>query len=99
MICLNFVLFDTYWPGYGSQGSNRVFFPDYNYLCSAIVRDPLWDGTCTEPVTYHDVLAAWKNICMTVLEREGLLGAHSGRKTGYLFGVWDGGQNSDLRMP
>lgn len=44
------------------------------------------------------MLAGWKNLCSTVLEREGKFGAHSGRKTGYLFGVWGGGQDTDLML-
>jgi len=74
------------------------FFPDYNYLVNVILKDPSWDGICTVAITYEDVLAAWKNLCSTILEREGKFGAHSGRKTGYLFGVWGGGQDSDLML-
>jgi len=29
--------------------------------------------------------------CGSVVERKGKFGAHSGIKTGYLFGVWGGG--------
>jgi hypothetical protein len=73
-------------------------FPDYNYLCNVIVNKPDWDGNCTDGITYCDVLAAWKNLFNTTLEREGKFGAHSGRKTGYLFGVWGGAQDTDLML-
>jgi len=42
-------------------------------------------------ISYSGVLAGWRNICSSVVEREGKFGEHSGRKTGYLFGVWGGG--------
>jgi hypothetical protein len=59
------------------------FFPDYNYLNTTILKDVSWDGLCTDPISYYDVLLAWKNLCGTILEREGRFGAHSGRKAGY----------------
>jgi len=74
------------------------FYPDYNYLCNVIVNKPDWVGNCTDGITYCDVLAAWKNLCNTPLEREGMFGSHSGRKTGYLFGVWGGAQDSVLML-
>jgi len=74
------------------------FFPDYNYLNTTIIKDVSWDGLCTDPISYSDVLLTWKNLCGTILEREGIFGAHSGRKTGYLFGVWGGGQDTDLML-
>jgi len=49
-------------------------------------------------ISYSGVLAGWRNICSSVVEREGKFGAHSGRKTGYLFGVWGGGQDTDLML-
>jgi len=60
------------------------FFPDYNFLSKTIVQNGEWDGTCLDPISYT---SAWKNLCGTCLEREGKFSAHSGRKTGYLFGV------------
>jgi hypothetical protein len=63
-----------------------------------IARDPCFNGTCTEAISYNDVLAAWKNLCSTILEREGKIGAHFGRKTGYLFGVWGGGEDTCLML-
>ena len=74
------------------------FFPDYNFLTNVILKDPSWNGDCTECISYNDVLCAWKNLCYSLLEREGKFGAHSGRKTGYLFGVWGGGQDADLML-
>ncbi len=62
------------------------------------MKEEHWDGTCTQAISYADVLAAWKNICSTLLEREGKFGAHSGRKTAYLFGVWGGAQDTDLML-
>ncbi len=55
-------------------------------------------GLCTEPISYSAVLSAWKNVCGTILERVGKFGAHSGRKTGYVFGVWGGAQDTDLML-
>jgi len=78
--------------------SKKVFFPHYNFLCSTILKDSSWNGICSEHISYNDVLAGWKNICSTVLDREGRFGAHSGRKTGYLFGIWGGAQDSDLML-
>ena len=49
-------------------------------------------------ISYSGVLAGWRNIRSSVVEREGKFGAHSGRKTGYLFGVWGGGQDTDLML-
>lgn len=74
------------------------FFPDYNFLTNVILKDPSWNGDVTECISYNDVLCAWKNLCYSLLEREGKFGAHSGRKTGYLFGVWGGGQDADLML-
>ena len=71
-------------------------FPSYNFLQADIMRNPNWDGNCTQGIAYTEVLATWKNLCSTLLTREGRWGAHSGRKTAYLFGVWGGGQDSDL---
>ena len=74
------------------------FFPDYNFLTTTVVNDPSWNGVCTEPISYSDVLAAWKNLCSSILERDGKFGAHSGWKTAYLFGVWGGAQDTDLML-
>jgi hypothetical protein len=74
------------------------FFPDYYYLCSNIVSNPGWDGCCTEGISYCYVLVAWKNLCSTILERVGKLGAHSGRKTGCFLGVWGGAQDTGLML-
>jgi hypothetical protein len=49
-------------------------------------------------ISYSSVLAGWRNICSSVVEREGMFGAHSGRKTGYLFGFGVGGQDTDLML-
>ncbi len=81
-----------------TRNKDGYFFLDYNYLISTIMKDQYWDGTCTEAITYSDVLAAWKNLCSATLEREGKLGAHSGRKMAYLFGVWGSGQDTDLML-
>jgi hypothetical protein len=74
------------------------FFPDYNYLISTIVKEESWNRCCTETISYSDVLAAWKNLCGTLLEREGKFGAHSGRKTAYIFAVWGGAQDTDVML-
>jgi hypothetical protein len=75
--------------------SGIAFFPDCNFLCCTVLKDSSWDGVCFEHIAYNDVLAAWKNICSSLWDRERKFGAHSGRKKGYLFGIWGGGQDSD----
>jgi hypothetical protein len=43
---------------------------------------------CTEPISYaDDVLESWKNICSSILERDGKFGAYLEWKTAYLFVV------------
>jgi len=83
---------------YSSGIKDGCFFPSYNFLCNTVLKDSSWDGVCCEHMSYNDVLAGWKNICGSVVEREGKFGAHSGRKTGYLFGVWGRGQDTDLML-
>jgi hypothetical protein len=81
-----------------SQIQDGYFFPSYNFLNTTIINDASWNGCCVEPISYSDVLSAWKNLCGTILERVGRFGSHSGRKTGYLFGVWGGAQDTDLML-
>jgi hypothetical protein len=81
-----------------SQIQDSYFFPSYNFLNTTIVNDASWNGFCGEPISYSDVLSAWKNLCSTILEQVGRFGFHSGRKTGYLFGVWGGAQDTDLML-
>jgi len=83
---------------YLSGIKDGCFFPSYNFLCNTVLKDSPWDGVCCEHMSYNDVLAGGKNICGSVVEREGKFGAHSGRKTGYLFGVWGRGQDTDLML-
>jgi len=81
------------------SGIEDGFFPpNYYFLSKTIVQNGEWDGTCLDPISSTDVLSAWKNLCGTCLEREGEFSAHSGRKTEYLFGVWGGGQDTDLML-
>jgi hypothetical protein len=95
----NFVLFSTYLHGLRlSQIQDGYFFPSYNFLNTTIINDASWNGFCGEPISYSDVLASWKNLCSTMLEWVGRFGSHSGRKTGYLFGVWGGAQDTDLML-
>ncbi len=65
---------------------------------TTIVNNASWNGFCGEPTSYSDVLSAWKNLCGIILERIGKFGSHSGSKTGYLFGVWGGAQDTDLML-
>jgi hypothetical protein len=81
-----------------SQIQDGYFFPSYNFLNTTIINDASWNGFCGEPISYSDVLASWKNLCSTMLEWVGRFGSHSGRKTGYLFGVWGGAQDTDLML-
>ena len=76
---------------YLSGIKDSFFFPPNDFLCNTVLKDSPWDGMCHEHISYNDVLDGWKNICGSVMQRKGKFGAHSGIKTGYLFGVWGGG--------
>jgi hypothetical protein len=52
-------------------------FPSYNFLMGNIIKNrSSFDGNVTQGMAYHDVLAAWKNLCSTLLKRDGRWGAH-----------------------
>ncbi len=74
------------------------FFPDCNFLTTTIVNNPSWGGVCTEPISYADVLAAWKNLCSSILERDGKIVAHSGHKQHICLVFWGGAQDTDLML-
>ena len=93
MIFQNFV-----WIGI-SGITGGYFFPSHDFLHKSILSEEIvWDKNVLlqNVITYKDYLGIIKGLCSRLIEREGRWGSHVGRKTGYLFGVWGGGQDADL---
>ena len=92
------------WIGMSGIKSGAIF-PSVEFLTNNIIGNKDFNGHVPKDkndlskdssISYITYLNFVKSVCNKVIERKRKWGAHVGRKTGYLFGVWGGGADIDL---